>query len=141
MKVSVIISEKPVYTIEPNATLAELVDRLNQLKIGALVVSQTGADIKGIASERDLLRHMSGSFDKLANFLVTDIMTKDVYTCTEHATVAELMNLMTNLRIRHIPVVDEDHKLISIVSIGDVVKARIDEIDEERKALTDYITS
>lgn len=141
MKVSVIIKGKSVQSIKPNATLVELVGKLNTHKIGALVVSENGTDIVGIASERDVVRHMQGNFDELKNFFVTDIMTKSVFTCNSHATVAELMNIMTNMRIRHIPVVDDEQKLLSIVSIGDVVKARIDEIDAERKALTDYITS
>lgn len=141
MKVSAIIAGKSVQTIEPNASLENLVEKLASLKIGAMVVSNDGKSILGIASERDIVRHLAGNIDSLKNFQVKDIMTKDVHTCSPHTTVAELMNLMTNMRIRHLPVVDESRKLVSIVSIGDVVKARIDEIEAERKALADYISS
>lgn len=141
MKVSSLISGKAVQTIDPDASLEHLVEKLSTLKIGAMVVSQNGQKILGIASERDVVRHLVGNFDALKDFKVKDIMTKEVHTCSPHTTVAELMNLMTNMRIRHLPVLDENKNLISIVSIGDVVKARIDEIDEERKALTDYINS
>lgn len=141
MKVSAIIAGKTVETIEPEVSLESLVEKLSTLKIGAMVVSKDGESILGIASERDVVRHLAGNFDALKNFKVKDIMTKEVHTCSPHTTVAELMNLMTNMRIRHLPVIDENKKLISIVSIGDVVKARIDEIETERQALTDYINS
>lgn len=141
MKVSAIIKGKSVQTIQPTASLADLVNQLATYKIGAMVVSETGQDIAGIASERDVVRYLCSNFDKLTNFQVTDIMTKNVFSCSPHATVAELMNLMTNMKIRHVPVVDEDQRLVSIVSIGDVVKARVNEIEEERKALADYINT
>jgi CBS domain-containing protein len=141
MKVSSLIAGKTALTIKPDQSFGELVESLKTHKIGAMVVSGDGKKISGIASERDVVRHLSSSFDNLKPLKVKDIMTKDVFTCDVHATVAELMNLMTNMRIRHIPVVDDQGSLISIVSIGDVVKARIDEIDEERKALADYIAT
>jgi len=141
MKVSSLIAGKQAITIKPDQSFGELVESLKTHKIGAMVVSADGKKISGIASERDVVRHLSSSFDNLKPLKVKDIMTKDVFTCDAHATVAELMNLMTNMRIRHIPVVDEQGNLISIISIGDVVKARIDEIEEERKALADYIAT
>jgi CBS domain-containing protein len=72
---------------------------------------------------------------------VRDLMTVEVLTCTSDTTIAELMTLMTERRIRHVPVVDDSGKLVSIISIGDVVKAHISEIDSERQALQDYVTN
>ena len=84
---------------------------------------------------------MPGKLDQLIGMHVRDLMTVDVVTCDSNATVAELMAIMTERRIRHIPVVDADHNLVSIISIGDVVKAHISELDDERKALNDYVHS
>lgn len=84
---------------------------------------------------------MPGKLDEIADMRVRDLMTSDVITCTPTSTVAELMTVMTERRIRHIPVVDESGNLISIVSIGDVVKAHISDLDSERKALRDYVNS
>ena len=83
---------------------------------------------------------MPGKLDQLVDMHVRDLMTVDVITCKPDATVAELMTLMTERRIRHIPVVDEKGELLSIVSIGDVVKAHITELDDERRALREYVT-
>ena len=108
--------------------------------MGALVVSADGKKIDGIVSERDVVRAMPGKLDQLVDMHVRDLMTVDVITCKPDATVAELMTLMTERRIRHIPVVDEKGELLSIVSIGDVVKAHITELDDERRALREYVT-
>jgi len=95
----------------------------------------------GIVSERDVVRAMPGKLDELAEMHVKDLMTSDVITCSPNSTVAELMTVMTERRIRHVPVVDETGNLLSIVSIGDVVKAHINDLDAERKALSDYVNS
>ena len=87
------------------------------------------------------MRAMPGKLDEIADMRVRDLMTPDVITCTPTSTVATLMTIMTERRIRHIPVVDESGNLISIVSIGDVVKAHISDLDSERKALSDYLKS
>lgn len=141
MKIAALITGKRVETISASATLHDLVNALNVHHIGALVVSPDGKKIEGIVSERDVVRAMPGKLDEITNMRVRDLMTQDVITCTPTSTVAELMTVMTERRIRHIPVVDESGNLISIVSIGDVVKAHISDLDSERKALSDYLKS
>jgi CBS domain-containing protein len=141
MKVSAIISGKRVETISASASIHDLVNSLNSHHVGALVVSSDGKKIDGIVSERDVVRAMPGKLDQLIGMHVRDIMTVDVYTCTADSTIAELMKMMTELRIRHVPVVDAAGSLISIVSIGDVVKNHVSELDSERQALKDYVTS
>ena len=141
MKITSLISGKKVETISPSASVHDLVNSLNTHHVGALVVSADGKRIDGIVSERDVVRAMPGKLDQLIDMHVRDLMTVEVLTCTSDTTIAELMTLMTERRIRHVPVVDESGKLISIISIGDVVKAHISEIDSERKALQDYVTN
>lgn len=141
MKISALIAGKRVETISPGASVHDLVNALNVHHIGALVVSADGKKIEGIVSERDVVRAMPGKLDQLIGMHVRDLMTVEVVTCTADATVAELMQIMTERRIRHIPVVNADGNVISIVSIGDVVKAHISELDTERKALSDYVSS
>jgi len=141
MKVSSIIKGKRVETISASASIHDLVNSLNTHHIGALVVSSDGKRIDGIVSERDVVRAMPRKLDQLVGMHVRDIMTVDVHTCTPDSTIAELMKMMTELRIRHIPVIDKDGSLISIVSIGDVVKNYVSELDSERQALSDYVAS
>ena len=141
MKVSTIIAGKKVETISASATVHDLVNTLNTHHVGALVVSSDGKKIDGIVSERDVVRAMPGKLDQLVGMHVRDIMTVDVHTCTADSTIAELMSMMTELRIRHVPVIDEAGNLLSIVSIGDVVKNYVSEIDSERQALKDYVST
>jgi CBS domain-containing protein len=141
MKISSIISGKKVETISASASVHDLVNSLNSHHVGALVVSSDGKKIDGIVSERDVVRAMPGKLDQLIGMHVRDIMTVDVHTCTPDSTVAELMTMMTELRIRHVPVVNEAGALISIVSIGDVVKHHVSDLDSERQALRDYVAS
>ena len=141
MKIAKLISGKKVETISSSASVHDLVNSLNTHHVGALVVSADGKKIDGIVSERDVVRAMPGKLDQLIGMRVLDIMTAEVITCTQESTVAELMAIMTERRIRHIPVVAESGELISIVSIGDIVKAHITEIEVERKALADYVNS
>jgi CBS domain-containing protein len=141
MKISSIISGKRVETISASASIHDLVNSLNSHHVGALVVSSDGKKIDGIVSERDVVRAMPGKLDQLIGMHVRDIMTVEVHTCTPDSTVAELMKMMTELRIRHVPVVDTAGCLISIVSIGDVVKNHVSELDSERQALRDYVAS
>lgn len=141
MQISTVVSGKQVVTIRPTASLDELVRMLAARGIGAVVVSTDGRAIEGIVSERDIVRAMPGQLAHLETLQVRDIMTREVITCTPETTVAQLMALMTAKRIRHVPVVDEAGSLASIVSIGDVVKVHIDEIDAERSALREYVTS
>ena len=141
MKISSIIKGKRVETISASASIQDLVNSLNTHHIGALVVSNDGKRIDGIVSERDVVRAMPGKLDQLAGMHVRDIMTVVVHTCTPDSTFAELMKTMTEHRIRHIPVIDNDGSLLSIVSIGDVVKNYVSELDSERQALSDYVAS
>ena len=141
MKIAALISGKKVETISSSASVHDLVNSLNTHHVGALVVSPDGKKIEGIVSERDVVRAMPGKMDQLIGMRVRDLMTVEVITCTQKSTVAELMTVMTERRIRHIPVLSESGELLSIVSIGDVVKAHITEIENERKALADYVNS
>jgi CBS domain-containing protein len=141
MKVSGVISGKRVETISASASIHDLVNSLNSHHVGALVVSSDGKTIDGIVSERDVVRAMPGKLGQLIGMHVRDIMTVEVHTCTPDSTIAELMKMMTELRIRHIPVVDDSGALLSIVSIGDVVKNYVSELDSERQALKNYVIS
>lgn len=139
MKIQTLIANKSVRTITAHDTVKYLVECLNTFRIGALVVSFDGRVIDGIVSERDVVRAMPGKFDVIEDLHVRDIMTVDVFTCTPDATVAEIMTLMTTKRIRHVPVVDAQGDLISLVSIGDVVKHHLNEISVENQALKQYV--
>ncbi len=141
MKIAALISGKKVETISSSASVHDLVNSLNTHHVGALFVSPDGKKIEGIVSERDVVRAMPGKMDQLISMRVRDLMTVEVITCTQNSTVAELMTVMTERRIRHIPVLSESGELLSIVSIGDVVKAHITELENERKALADYVNS
>jgi CBS domain-containing protein len=127
-----------VATVRPTATIRELLDTLAEHRIGAVVVSADGG-IDGIVSERDVVRHLSAAGGGLLDRPVSSIMTAEVVTCRRDATVEDLMRMMTDRRIRHVPVVDDDGALVGIVSIGDVVKSRISELEGERDDLVGYI--
>jgi CBS domain-containing protein len=111
---------------------------LAERRIGALVVSPDGAQVEGILSERDVARGLHEHGAALLDHPVSAVMTTPVHTCVPTADIRELAELMTAERVRHVPVVDGG-VLAGIVSIGDVVKARLDELEAERKALVDYI--
>lgn len=142
MHLSTILAAKggSVVTIAPEATVAELVALLAEHGIGAVVVSEDGSAIAGIVSERDVVRSLAGTTAALDE-PVAGIMTRTVYCAPPEATVEDLMHLMTERRVRHIPVTDAQGALQGIVSIGDVVKARLGELEGERAALLGYITS
>jgi CBS domain-containing protein len=140
MKIQTLIANKRVYTISANDKVKHLVESLNNFHIGAMVVSLDGKVIDGIVSERDIVRAMPGKLDMMEELHVRDIMTVGVHTCTSDATVSEVMELMTKQRIRHVPVVDADGNLLSIVSIGDVVKHHVNEISVENEALKQYVS-
>ena len=139
MKVQSLVTGKRVHTITADSTISDLVQKLSTLKVGALVVSPDGKRIDGIVSERDVVAAMPVHFHELDKLHVRDIMTANVTTASAENQVIELMNLMTDKRIRHIPIVDESCFLVSIISIGDIVKAHVGEIDAERNALIDYV--
>jgi CBS domain-containing protein len=126
-----------VATVGPNATVAELIAELAKHNVGALPVVDEGRLI-GIVSERDVVRRLHDVGSALLGSPVADIMTSDVTTCSPSDNVADLAAVMTERRIRHIPVVAEG-ELIGIVSIGDLVKARIDLLESERAQLQNYI--
>ena len=128
-----------VETIDPTATVAEVVEALVRRGIGALVVSADGEHIDGIVSERDIVRSLSSQGADLLAQPVSSVMTDFVHTCTAETSVHDLMSLMTTERVRHVPVVDGD-RLVGIVSIGDVVKSRILELEHEMQAVHEYIT-
>jgi CBS domain-containing protein len=128
-----------VETIDPTATVAEVVDALVRCGIGALIVSADGEHIDGIVSERDLVQALATHGADLLGRPVAEVMTDFVHTCTAETSVNDLMALMTTERVRHVPVVDGD-RLVGIVSIGDVVKSRILELEHEMQAVHEYIT-
>jgi len=140
MKIQTLIADKRVYTISAHDTVKHLVESLNTFHIGAMVVSFDGKVIDGIVSERDIVRAMPGKLDMIEDLHVRDIMTVGVHTCTSDVTVSEVMEMMTKLRIRHVPVVDADGNLLSILSIGDVVKHHVNEISVENQALKQYVS-
>jgi CBS domain-containing protein len=127
-----------VVTINPDATVAELLAGLAEHNIGAMVVA--GPDgIDGIVSERDVVRQLHSHGASVLSRPVETIMTTVVSTCSKEDTVDSLTLLMTENRVRHVPVL-ENGKLIGIVSIGDVVKTRMQELESEHQQLQSYIT-
>jgi CBS domain-containing protein len=127
-----------VATISQTTTLCDAVRVLVERRIGALVVSGDGRAIEGIISERDIVRVAAGG--TLDGLTVGAVMSTNVVTCTAGDGVDRLMSLMTERRIRHLPVVDDRGQLAGIVSIGDVVKVRLTELEHENRALADYIS-
>jgi CBS domain-containing protein len=126
-----------VVTVPPSATVAELVALLAEHNVGALVVSPDGAAVAGIVSERDVVRRLADMPDVLGA-TVESIMTSDVHTCALSDPLDDMMSVMTERRIRHVPVV-ENGALVGIVSIGDVVKHKIDTLEFERDQLDSYV--
>jgi CBS domain-containing protein len=138
---SIIGSKGPaVSTITQTSTLRQAVEMLAERRIGALVVSGDGRAIEGIISERDIVRAAAGGSATALDGSVGSVMSTDVITCSAGDGVDRLMSLMTERRIRHLPVVDEQGHLAGIVSIGDVVKGRLAELEQENHALSEYIT-
>lgn len=127
-----------VVTVTPTDTVTRLLQVLAQHGIGAVVVSADGARIDGIVSERDVARKLPEAGAGLLDGPVSAIMSTDVYTCTATTSVEELAALMTEHRFRHVPVV-EGERLTAIVSIGDVVKGRLSQLESERDQLVGYI--
>ena len=140
MNVETILRNKGnrVATIRPGATVAQAIDTLNQERIGALVVSEDGNGVDGILSERDIVIGLAEHGADLLSRSVGDIMTRTVITCDPSDSVGTLMAEMTNRRIRHFPVV-ADGRLCGIVSIGDLVKSRLDEVEFEASSLRSFI--
>ena len=140
MQISQLLRHKgrEVATIDGSESVRAALGVLADKGIGALVVSSDGRRIDGIVSERDVARGLHAHGAGLLAQPVSSVMTAEVHTCSPHMSVHDLARTMTDHRVRHVPVV-EDGALVGIVSIGDVVKARLDELEEERKQLVDYI--
>jgi len=137
----VLVRKAPgVLTVPAQTPVRDLLRRLAEHHIGALVVSPDGSTVTGIVSERDVVRRLVVTGTALLDQPVSQIMTARVRTCSLTDTVEELMVLMTQLRFRHVPVVDGG-RLVGIVSIGDVVKQRLGELQTERDQLSAYINS
>lgn len=142
MNVDAILRAKGVRveTARPDWTVLQAVQKLTEIGVGALVVSADGRRIAGIISERDVMRQIAGGGTATLDKRVDEVMVSKVITCTRSDTVTHLMTVMTEKRIRHLPVV-EDGLMVGIVSIGDVVKRRIEETEFEAEALRQYISA
>ena len=142
MRINEVLAAKSiaeVVTVRPDATVRDLLAVLAEHNIGALVVSVDGSSVDGIVSERDVVRRMQQD-EALWDSPVTAIMSSDVHTCRGQDSVEAVMALMTMRRIRHVPVV-ADGSLVGIVSIGDVVKSRMSQLEFERDQLDSYVQS
>jgi CBS domain-containing protein len=128
---------REVVTVRPDATVRDLLGMLAEHNIGALVVSTDGSTVEGIVSERDVVRHLHRD-EAILDSPVSAIMSSEVRSCEGGSTVDEVMALMTERRIRHVPVV-RGGTLTGIVSIGDVVKSRMGELEFERDQLDSYV--
>lgn len=140
MRIGAILAAKPspgVVTIRHDAAVRELLAVLSEHNIGACVVSSDGATVEGIVSERDVVRRLHNDPD-LLDHPVGAIMTGSVTTCGEDDTLEQMMTVMTERRVRHVPVVT-DGRLVGLVSIGDLVKHRIEELTFERDQLDSYV--
>ncbi|WP_127128246.1 CBS domain-containing protein [Georgenia sp. SYP-B2076] len=139
MRISEVLRRKgaTVTTIRSDATLAELLDLLATRRIGAVVVSDDGSRVDGIVSERDIVLHLRDGSASLGAH-VRDLMSAEVVTCAPEDDLESLARTMTDRRVRHLPVV-VDGRLVGIVSIGDIVKQRLDELEGERDELVKYV--
>ncbi|MFZ1062106.1 MAG: CBS domain-containing protein [Acidimicrobiales bacterium] len=129
-----------VATISQERTVRDAVELLRERGVGALVVTGSTPPLVGILSERDVVRALARHGGEVLGLSVAELMSADVTTCDEDASVTDIMGLMTSRRIRHVPVVHEGH-LSGLISIGDVVKARLDELEHERQSLLDYVSA
>jgi CBS domain-containing protein len=125
-------------TIEPTADLAAAASLLAQHRIGAVVIRGAGGRLAGILSERDIVRTLAEQGAAALTVPVGQVMTREVETCGENDSVASLMERMTAGKFRHMPVVEQG-QLIGLISIGDVVKQRVEEFERESEAMRDYI--
>ncbi len=142
MKVSQLLQTKgrQVATIDESRPVLEAVNELRDRGIGALVVSGDRAPLVGILSERDVVRALASSGAKALDLPVRSIMSSQVVTCTESETLDRLMKLMTDRRIRHVPVVEEG-ALTGMISIGDVVKHRVEQLENDKRDLLEYVSA
>ena len=138
MKVDAILKNKGgrVVTVQPDSSIAIVIRRMKLERIGAVVVSRDGETIAGILSERDIVHGLVEHGVGVLELKAADLMTREVLTCTREDSIQAIMARMTHSRIRHLPVV-ENGKLFGIVSIGDVVKNRLEEVELEANVLRD----
>jgi signal-transduction protein with cAMP-binding, CBS, and nucleotidyltransferase domain len=142
MDVSSLLATKGrvVHTIAHTASINDAVTKLHDERVGALVVTGDRPPLVGLLSERDIVMRLAEDGVSILDRAVADLMTTDVATCAPSTTVMELMTVMTERRIRHVPVL-EDNELVGLVSIGDVVKLRLDELERERRELLEYVSA
>jgi CBS domain-containing protein len=140
MTVKAILAHKgrSVVTIEPTATLEDALAILAKYNIGALVVLGTEQRVIGVLSERDIVRALAHEGAGVLKKPLAQVMTRNVSTCAEADKVGAIMEQMTNGKFRHVPVLDGD-RLVGIISIGDVVKHRLHDMEREQEAMRDYI--
>jgi len=124
-------------TIAPTEPVTALATRLFDARVGCMIVSRDGTSLDGIVTERDIVRGLANHAGRIDRLTVVDLMTKDVITCSPNDDVSSVATTMTRRRIRHIPVL-HDGKLIGVVSIGDVLKSRLDELELQANVLRDY---
>jgi CBS domain-containing protein len=140
MRVSDVLASKgsgAVFTIRPEASVRDLLDQLAERNVGAMVVSDDGHTMLGIVSERDIVRKLRDA-DNARDMTVDSIMTTDVRVCAPDDSFKSLMQVMTEHRVRHVPVLD-DGKLVGMLSIGDAVKHRMEQLEFERDQLNKYV--
>ena len=142
MNIAQILKSKgrAVATARPDATLGEIIGKLAQRRIGAIVIVGDNGEVAGILSERDVIRRLGERGAEALQEPASQIMTAAVITCQESSTLDELMELMTQGRFRHVPVI-EDGALVGIVSIGDIVKNHIAEVEMEVTAMRGYFAT
>lgn len=142
MKVEQILQAKgaDIFAVGPDDNITDAVSLLNDKNIGAVIVRGGKGDVVGILSERDIVRRLGERGADALNMKVSDCMTSNVFTCSVDASVDELMAKMTEKRIRHLPVT-KDNQIVGVVSIGDVVKRKIEQAEQEAAALKEYIAT
>ncbi len=142
MKLSEVLSTKgsEVYRLKSDNSIAEAATKLTEKKIGALLVEDNDGKIVGILSERDIVGGMGPHGADLHDVPISELMTTNLIKCTAQDTVLQAMAMMTDRRVRHLPVFDGDD-LIGVISLGDLVKCRISEVQSEAEALRQYIAS
>ena len=142
MKIKSILSEKggEVLTLRSDAIVEEAVTMLARHRIGALIITDGGGIIKGIISERDIIRHLAEDGTEVLKHKIANVMTANVKVCSEEHTVNDAMEIMTRGRFRHLPI-EKNGKLIGVISIGDVVKRKIEETQREADEIRTYIAT
>jgi CBS domain-containing protein len=142
MFVSDVLSQKGglVFTVSPGTTVAQIAQQLSTRRIGSVLVMADPDSVAGIVSERDLVRAIAKHGTAAFELLARQVMTRDVVSCHPDDPIDHVMELMTRSRFRHLPVIDRD-ELIGLISIGDVMKARLEETQHETEALRAYIVA